>query len=79
MRDDWLVRVNGEVVKPVLADRYRIAVKLGEGRQVIELTHRPADFFIGLWITFLAVLLAVLLALREWFSRVSSGGKVPDE
>jgi len=65
MRDDWVVRVNGEIVKPVMVDQYRMAVKLKRGPQVVEFAHRPTDFRIGLWVTMMGIVMLLLLAARE--------------
>ncbi len=67
MRDDWLVRLNGEVVEPVKIDQYRMAVVVGEGSQEIEFIHRPRDFRLGLVISSLGFLLLLSLALWQRF------------
>jgi len=74
MRDDWVVKVNGVLTEPVLVDQYRMAVKLERGLQVIEFSHRPLDFYIGLLISLIGALLTAILAFRERPQRVSNVG-----
>lgn len=61
---DWKVFVNGKKVIPFSVDGYRMAIKVGIGKNDVTMKYEPSDFRIAKILTYLGMIILLLLLLR---------------
>jgi len=67
---NWVARVNGTEVKPIVADTALLGVPIPAGASSIELSYRPLDLYIGAGISLITfALMNVLLFVSARRSR----------
>lgn len=63
--DNWDVYIDGKKTKSIKVIDTMLAIELENGKHKIELKYRPKEFLVGIFVSFITLLLAILFKLKK--------------